>query len=143
MKYIKNVTSEIEMIAYINENYVFKLHFTGKPQNLKVGETILLYQNPPLIGRCFTHLIVIINDEVFENMQNQRHQYYIYVKLISKGIHLLNNENTPHWINIPHGGYAAGNLVNISNLNSVQTSESLENKLIHEAWNLFLPINEI
>jgi hypothetical protein len=137
MKYIKNVTSSVERIAYVNENCIFDLHLIQRPLNINVGEIVLLYQNPRGIGRCFTHLAVIVDDTIYEIQNNGNHNLYIRVKLISKGLHLLNETNTPNWINVPHGGYTSGNLIEISNLNIVQNESINLSELINEVWGLF------
>ncbi len=138
MKYIKNVNSDAELVAYLNCDSIFKLHFNYEPNNLEVGEIIVLYQNPQNIGRCFTHLVVVIDEKVYEDKNLTKHNRYIFVKIISKGIHLINSRSTPNWIGLPHGGYTSGSLVNIANIDAV-INNNLVIDLKNEVWNLFFP----
>lgn len=139
MKYIKNITNPNNKLgAYIECDGIFKLHFNHIPDKSKinVGENIVLYQKIDK-DRVFSHLVVIIDNNVYEDLSRRKYAHYIFVKIISKGYHKV--LETIIWKDIEHGGYTGGKLVNIENLKQVQEDSSLKDLLREEIWKLFFP----
>lgn len=137
MKYIKNVTSKKEPIAYENENGVFRLHLINKPKNIEIGERILLYQNVEKKEKCFTHIVEIVATKIHIDPDKDKHSKSIDVKVIKKGKFNINSTITPLWLKVPHGGYTSGSLVAINNLKIVKSGNLREVDLIREAQDLF------
>ncbi len=143
MQYIKNISNPDED-AYMSCEGIFRLHFNSNPneEQIRIGENIVLYQKFASNGsRGFSHLVVIIDKKVYTDPERIRagtgYEYYIYVKIIAKGMYPIND--TTYWKDIEHGGYAQGKLVNIDNIGQVKSDATLKEKLEREVWNLFFP----
>lgn len=140
MQYIKNVTNQEHKMAYMDCEGIFRLHFNHQPNEgrIKVGENILLCQRfGEKNDRIFSHLVVIIDKTVYPIDNQEEYNRYIYVKLIAKGNHLINE--TKYWKDIEVGGYTSGKLINVDNIGQAKNDPILKENLEKEAWGLFFP----
>ncbi len=136
MHYIKNVNNQEERMSYMDRQGVFKLHFNYQPHNIKIGENILLLQNLFDV-RVLSHLVVIIDENVYESNEYPDYPYYVNVSTIAKAT--VRIDSLPLFNQIPHGGYALGKLTEVQNMEIMQ-NERFCNDVKKEVWKSFFKL---